>query len=195
MSNEYKFNFFLRTGGQVFLEASILSLLNIRYMQTDNFYQILSIVISFVFICGLGFFFIWSLRFSCIHYNEYKYRECIDIPEYESMFGQYKTQYLPQMLFNTYFMTRRILYACIIVFMIDFPVFQAFTFMLICVPILAYHLTMNPYLSKVNNVVMNINETSFILIGTFFYVFSEPMSDTNQQSILGWVVIGIIMGV
>ena len=92
-------------------EASTLFLLNTRCMQADNFYQILSIVTSFVFICGLKFFFIWNLRFSCMHFNKYKYREYINIPEYESMFRQYKTQNLPQMLFNTYFMTRWILYA------------------------------------------------------------------------------------
>ena len=92
-------------------------------------------------------------------------------------------------------MTRRILYAWIIVFLIDFPIFQAFTFMLIWLPILAYHIIMNPYISKINNIVMNINEFSFVFIGTTFYVFSEPMSNTSQQTILGWVDIGIIMSV
>ena len=59
--NDYKFNLFLKTGGQVFIETSILSLLNIRYMQTTNFNQILSIGVSFIFISGLSFFFIWSI--------------------------------------------------------------------------------------------------------------------------------------
>ena len=195
MSWEYKYNFFLRTGGQVFLEASIFSLLNIRYMQVQNFYQVLSIIVSFAFLGGLLLFYVWSIRFAWIHYNDYKYREKIDIPEYESMFSQYKTKHLPQSLFNTYFMTRRILYAWIIVFLIDFPEFQAFTFMLIWLPILAYHITMNPYISKINNIVMNINEFSFVLIGTTFYIFSEPMSNTSQQTILGWIDIGIIMSV
>jgi len=47
------------------------------------------------------------------------------------MFGEYKTQNLPQAMFNTYFMTRRMLYGCIIVFLGPVPILQAFTFMLI----------------------------------------------------------------
>ena len=95
MTSEYKYNFFLRTGVQVYLEASIVSLLNIRYMQAQNFYQVLSIIVSFAFLGVLLLFYVLSMRFAWIHYNDYKYREKIDIQEYESMFGQYKTKYLP----------------------------------------------------------------------------------------------------
>jgi hypothetical protein len=46
MSQEYKFNFFLRLIIQLFLETIILSLLNIRYMSNNNFYQVMSTLVS-----------------------------------------------------------------------------------------------------------------------------------------------------
>jgi hypothetical protein len=102
------------------------------------------------------------------------------------MFGEYKTQNLPQALFNTYFMIRRALYACIIIFLSEYPEMQAFGFMIICIPILAYHLVMNPYLDLLTNVMMNINESSFIVVGAFFYVFAEPDPDADRALLLGW---------
>ena len=102
------------------------------------------------------------------------------------MFGEYKTTNLPQAMFNTYFMMRRTLYAVIIVFLGAYPVMQAFTFMIICIPILAYHLVMNPYLDTVNNVVMNINESSIMICGVFFYFFSDPEIDQDILKLLGW---------
>jgi hypothetical protein len=78
------------------------------------------------------------------------------------MFGQYKTSNIPQAMFNTFFMLRRSLYALTIVFLPSFPMAQAFSFMVICLPILAYHLVMNPYIDAINNVLMNINEISLI---------------------------------
>jgi hypothetical protein len=111
------------------------------------------------------------------------------------MFGQYKTSNIPQAMFNTFFMLRRSLYALSIVFLPAFPMTQAFWFMVICLPILAYHLVMNPYIDAINNILMNINEISLIAWGWFFFIFAEPDSDTQRIEILGWTVIGIIVSV
>ena len=195
MSYEYKFNFFLRVALQVFLEVSILSLLNLRYAKFDNAWQVLSVLVSSVFLLCFTAFFGWSLFFSCKNFERFKLKTKVDIPEFQSMFGEYKTENLPQALFNTYFMIRRALYAGIIVFLDAYPIMQAFAFMIICIPILAYHLVMNPYLDKVNNVLMNINESSFIVVGVFFYFFAEPESNEDRALVLGWCVIGIITAV
>ena len=70
---------------------------------------------------------------------------------------------------------------------------QAFSFTLIWLPILAYQIVMNPFLDKAINVLMNINEISFVVIGIFFFNFGEPNSNYDQLNILGWTVIAIIL--
>lgn len=193
MSNEYKYNFFLRLGIQFYLEMSILSLLNIRYAKFRNVYQMLSFTAAVLAVVMLLVFFGGAMNFSCKNYLKYKGKNKVDVPECESMFGSYKTQHMPQALFNNYFMLRRLLYACIIVFLVDFPMMQAFGFMVICVPILAYHLVMSPYIEQTNNVLMNVNEVVLITIGCFFYYFAEPNSNESELELLGWIVVGIIM--
>ena len=193
MSFEYRYNFFLRTGLEIFLETFIITLLNIAHAEFTNFSKILSFTLSLIFIVILITFFLWSLQHSLKNYPKYKGKK-YDISEYESMFGDYKTENLPQFLFNSFFMLRRMLFACIIIFLENYPPFQAFAFMIIWVPFLAYHYVMNPYKSIVNNVIMNINETWFIFIGIFFYLFAEPNSDTEAVLTQGWWCIGILLG-
>jgi len=50
MSSEYKYNFFLRMGIELFLEVFVLSLLNLRYATYGNFYQVASTALSGFFI-------------------------------------------------------------------------------------------------------------------------------------------------
>jgi cysteine-rich repeat protein len=195
MSQEYKFNFFLRMILQLFLETIILSLLNIRFMSNNNFYQVMSTLVSWVAVLAIIIFFVWALKFSWKNFQKYRQKDKIDIDEVESMFGQYRTKYFPQAMFNTYFMTRRVLYACIIVFLPSYPILQAFSFMVICLPMLAFHLIMNPYHETINNAIMNINEFSLISWGIFFFMFAEPDTNADRLLLLGWAVIGIIIWV
>ena len=195
MSQEYKFNFFLRLALEIYLEVTILSMLNLKYPKFTNFWQIFSFLISGIFLTVLTVFFVWTLQFSCKNFLIYQHRRRIDIPEVQSMFGQYKTDNLPQAMFNTYFMTRRLLYACIIIFLPDYPIAQAFFFMIVFIPIFSYHVVMNPYIDVIDNVMMDINETSFMIIGVFFFMFAEPITDDNKSMALGWTVVGLIIEV
>ena len=192
MSFEYKFNFFLRVTLQIYLETSILGMLNIANPMFDNLPQVWSFLTSIVLIDVLLFFLFWGTRFSLKNFKHFRDKERVDIPEYESMFGEYKTKNIPQALFNSFFMLRRLLYACIIIFLEKYPMMQAFTFTWICLPILAYQIVMNPYLDKIINIVMNINEISFVVIGIFFFNFGEPNNNADELNILGWTVISII---
>ena len=115
------------------------------------------------------------------------------MPEYESMFGEYRTKYLPQMMFNSYFMMRRIAYSAILVFGDKYPIMQAFAFSIICAPVLAYQIVMHPYLSNVVNAMMIINESLLIVLGAFLFIFAEPNNNSNRQEILGWAGIGVIV--
>ena len=195
LSYEYKFNFFLRVGNQIYLESSILALLNIRYWVFQNIWQILSFILSIFSIFLLIAYLIWVTKEGWRNYIRFRNKVKVDIPEYESLFGEYKTQNMPQFLFNTYFMLRRLLYACIIIFLVDFPQLQAFFFLIICLPVLAYHLVMNPYRTVPTNFIMNLNELSFVVIGSIFFAFIEPTSDSQRKNILGWIVIAIILSV
>ena len=192
MSFEYRFNFFLRITLQLYLETSIFALLNIANPMFNNLAQVCSFLTSIVLITVLLFFLFWGTRFSLKNFKNFRDKERVNIPEYESMFGEYKTKNIPQALFNSFFMLRRLLYACIIIFLEKYPMMQAFTFTWICLPILAYQIVMNPYLDKIINIVMNINEISFVVIGIFFFNFGEPNNNADELNILGWAVISII---
>ena len=195
ISYEYKFNFFLRVGNQVYLEASILTLLNLRYSCFENLWQIISFLLSILSIILLIWYFLWAINIGCKNYKSFRNKEKVDIPEYESLFGEYRTQNMPQFLFNTFFMSRRMLYACIIIFLIDYPQAQAFLFLVICSPVLAFHLVMNPYIALSSNIIMNINEFTFAIIGYIFFAFVEPPNNTSIHNILGWIVIAIILSI
>jgi cysteine-rich repeat protein len=192
-SQEYKFNFILRIFLQLYLETAVLSFLNLRFMENGNFWQVLSTITSLCAVVFLLIFFGWSILFSCKNFKNFREKERVDVREVESMFGQYKTKNLPQALFNSFFMLRRLLYVCIIIFLPSAPILQAFCFWVICLPILAYHLVMNPYLLTVNNVMMNINELNLVMWGAFFFVFAEPKKDQKALEAMGWVVVGIIV--
>jgi cysteine-rich repeat protein len=195
MSGEYRYNFFLRVIIQLFLETSIISILNMRHMKNENGWQILSTIVALTLTIFLVVFFIWASYFSYKNYYKFKGKPKIDLPEFESMYGQYKVKNLPQALFNSFFICRRLLYACIIIFLPDFPIFQAFSYAIICLPILAYHLVMNPFILIINNIMMNINEITLTICGVFFFIFSKPEQNADKSELLGWVVIGLIMGV
>ena len=119
----------------------------------------------------------------------------MDKTGYESMFGEYSPKNIHTLLFNSYFMGRRIVYALIIVFLPDYPVAQVFCFLMICIPIFCLHVVLNPYLSIIYNIIMNINEAMFLVIGSAFFAFAEPSNNQEKVDLLGSVVMMIIMTV
>ena len=117
----------------------------------------------------------------------------MDKPGFESMFGEYSPKSIHTLLFNSYFMVRRIAYALIIVFLPDFPVIQVFSFLMICIPIFCIHVVLSPYISSINNIIMNINEAMFLVIGSAFFAFAETRKDQEKVDKLGSLVIVVIM--
>ena len=188
MSGEYKYNFFIRIGLELFLEVFVLSLLNIRYIKFESGWQYLSTIVASLLLLCLITFFVWTTKFSCS-----AFAHLYNHQQFYALLGEYKNENLPQVMFNTYFMLRRMLYAFIIVFLSEYPTSQAFCFMIICLPILAYHLVMNPYKETVINVMMNINESMLVTIGVFFFIFAEPDTNTDRVMLLGWAVIGLVI--
>ena len=117
----------------------------------------------------------------------------MDKPGYESMFGEYSPKNIHTLLFNSYFMGRRIVYALIIVFLPDYPIAQVFSFLMMCIPIFCIHVVLNPYISRINNIIMDINEGMFLVIGSTFFAFAEPSSNQNKTNKIGSLVIMIII--
>lgn len=79
ISLDYKYNFFLRIGIEMYLEIVVLSMLNMRHYKQDNIYQIISLGLSIFALCLSQIFLLWSLHFSCKNYSKYKHKERIDI--------------------------------------------------------------------------------------------------------------------
>ena len=77
--------------------------------------------------------------------------------------------------------------------MINYPIMQAFTFNLFFCPILAYHLTMSPYIDLIVNIIMDINECALMVLGAFFFTFAEPSNNSKRLNILGYAAIGVIL--
>ena len=101
-----------------------------------------------------------------------------------------------QIFFNSIFMIRRLLYGFIIIFLIDFPLVQAFLFVMIWIPVFCIHVVSNPFKDIKVNVLMNLNEASFLVIGWWFFIFSKaPKNKEESQSNdkLGWLILGIVV--
>jgi len=52
---------------------------------------------------------------------------------------------------------------------------------------------MSPYLSTINNVIMNINESMFLVVGASFFAFINTSEDQSRTKLLGMIVMGLIM--
>ena len=78
----------------------------------------------------LGFLY-WSVSYPAKIYDETIKKGKFEDPRFESMFGEYKATNPAQIYFNTIFMLRRLLYGLIIIFLMNYPLAQAFSFTMI----------------------------------------------------------------
>lgn len=128
LSQEYKYNFFLRIAIETYLEGSLICFLNIRHYKLENMHQIVSLTLS-VFILALYLIFtIWTFFYSLYLYKKYGGHDKIDLDSVRSMFGEYKMKNYGHAMFNSLFVLRRLSYAFIIVFLPEFPIIQIFLF-------------------------------------------------------------------
>jgi len=131
MTVEFRFNFFLRLGIEMFLEVIVLSLMNIRYPKFNRLDQKFSFLVALLFLLMFLALLIWSFCYPYKKYDRIRKKGKFDDPRFMSMFGEYKMKNATQIFFNSIFMIRRLLYGFIIIFLIDFPLVQAFLFVMI----------------------------------------------------------------
>ena len=180
----------------MFLEVIVLSLMNIRHPKFNRLDQTFSFLVALVFFLMFMALLIWSFCYPYKKYDKLRMRGKFDDPRFMSMFGEYKMRNPTQIFFNSIFMVRRLLYGFIIIFLIDFPLVQAFLFTMIWIPVFCIHVVSNPFKDTKVNVLMNLNETSFIVIGCCFFTFSKApgnMEESKSNDKLGWLILGIVV--
>ena len=52
---------------------------------------------------------------------------------------------------------------------------------------------MSPYIDLIVNIIMDINETALMVLGTIFYTFAEPSNNSKRVNLLGFAAIGVIL--
>lgn len=93
----FKYSFWLRAILEIHLEVCILSMMNLKQPAgLSKPMQIVSLLVSVIFIVLNILFFAWATDFGSGIYGNHRQNENTDISLVESMFGSYKFSYAPQ---------------------------------------------------------------------------------------------------
>ena len=137
---------------------------------------------------------IWTCVF--VHKNFKKIKES-GVDAFESvsvMIEDYRTTKWA-LQFNSIFFARRTAYALIIVFWYGYPLIQTILFLVSWFGVFVYHLLVRPYRIKVLNIMMIYNEFTVVILWCTFFLFWNPISDSDKSTKLGWMWIGIVTAV
>jgi len=125
------------------------------------------------------------------NYSRINIFEKMHAEKYWTMYEEFKLKSWMKMLYNFFFCIWWLLYALVIILLINWPLAQAIIFLLLTIPVLIYQLIYRPYWSFWANLFSNINEGVLILNGIGFFFFLTPDTKTLQNSI-GWILIALI---
>jgi len=191
-SKEYKYNFFLRLGLEMFLELAIVTLLSLSYLKLGNPTQILSYGLSIIMLLIILWFMVFTflypiMNFAKIHLMGSKFCE-----RYWSLFIDFKpTSSRPILLYNFFFCVRRLLYAFGIVFFKELQTVQAFFLLAIFLPTIAYLGIFRPFSTRLCNFFMVFNEITLLIC---FIIFPFFLSDKfNSNEIIGYSLVALII--
>ena len=193
MSTEYKYNFFIRLGIEVFLEWWVLTLLDIRYCKVDVASQIISFSLAIVFFIGCLYLLFYTAIFLKRNYrkmNEEGLEETAS--EVIVLFEEYKMK-KSAISFNIIFFIRRLLYAMTIIFGYKYNMPQAIAFLILMASVFLYTVIVRPYKMSIINFFMVFNEGALMVLGIMNFLFINPITSEQKNVILGWICIGIIL--
>ena len=194
MSSEYKYNFFIRLGLEVYLEWWVLTLLNIRYYKVGVLSQIISFTIASIFFIGWLYLLLYTIIFLKKNYRKMKQNGLEETAsEVIVLFEEYKMNKL-SICFNILFFMRRLLYAMTIIFGYEYNTAQAITFLILMASIFIYTIVARPYKMSIINCFMISNEGALMVLGAMNFLFINPITNEENSTILGWVCIGVIIG-
>ena len=194
MSSEYKYNFFIRLGIEVYLEWWVLTLLNIRYLKVSIASQIVSLILAGVFFIGCLYLLFYTVMFLKKNYTKMKEDGLEETaPEVIVLFEEYKMNKF-SICFNVIFLARRLLYAMTIIFGYKYSIPQAISFIVLMASVFLYTAIVRPYKMSIINCFMTFNEGALMVLGIWNFLFINPIASEQKNTIYGWTCIGIIMG-
>jgi len=116
------------------------------------------------------------------------------IEKYGSFSDGYKTTYVTQFLYLSFFTIRRYSLVIVLVFFSDQRYFMIIAFMVIYSVQLAYAIAVAPFDEKVTNATMVFNEICFILLHyTMFFLMTTTFIDPADQWTAGTAALCIIV--
>lgn len=121
ISLEYKYNFFIRMGLEIYLEVTLLALLSASNLQLVNFTSVVNTLITLLFLVIVLVFMFW-IPFKVVRdYAKIRLLGEKYCHKYWCLFGDFKSHSKYILFYNFYFCIRRFLYAIVIVFMQAYP--------------------------------------------------------------------------
>ena len=112
--------------------------------------------------------------------------------KYGTFFESIKVNTLTTMSTNILFMARRLLTACILVFLSWQSMFQLFSHMILTM-LWIYHVYNNKtYETRAQNRIELMNEVFHMLITYTFLLFTDFVADLEMRQLIGWTTIGLI---
>ena len=95
--------------------------------------------------------------------------------KFETLFADLKTDKILALLFNSFFILRRILMALVLVYLIEQPVIQTWFLMVMSFAQFIYLLKVKPFEDSMTNKVEIMNEIFFLIAIYHMYVFSDML--------------------
>ncbi|CDW84474.1 UNKNOWN [Stylonychia lemnae] len=201
LDNFFKYNGVLRLGQELYLEMGLLAYLNIYNLQFENKDQIINTAVAIIAIIFVTFYPLITLNlvqtFKTIDSN-FKTQtlgvlDGIDhfkLKIYALIEGTriQANSRLPQFNFSL-FLARRLSYIQILVFLTNFPQLQIVLCIFKTILQLAYFILVQPYESKLTNIMSILNESITGIAFSICFMFKKDLQ-TDYREFYGWLVIG-----
>ena len=176
---------------EISMSLGISVLINVSYRNLENTFDILSLVLAvsllLIFIWLNMYFFIFPLmNYDKIKvYPDYLERHCF-------LFLDFKLTNVKWLQYYGYFITRRILIACVIVWLKDIVRVQIVWLALLCFWISKYQIHYKPFKSQINNFLNWANEVFLFIFSLLLFFFLNP-NEAKKMELLGFIWIGFLI--
>lgn len=159
---------------EVFLQACIISLINIWFPSFHNKTQAFSFLFAVGVFIGMLVFMMLIIFYLCLNYSRLNIFREQHGREYFSLFSDFKFGSWIIMGYNFFFCLWRLLYAMVIVLLINWPIAQGVLFLLLTIPVVFYQLIFRPFNTFWGNFFGFFNEVVLVINGIGFFFFLTP---------------------
>ena len=168
---------------EILLTLSVAIWINLIYGDFNNIFNIISYIISIVFLTGSFWIVVYWFSYPTIYYSTIQThpdkheRHCL-------LFLEFKREKLRAMYFYSYFAIHRFWVAFVVVWIYNFPVIQWVC--LIKLNLMFFIYTFRVYKSMLQNFLHSFNWITLIAFSLCLPLFLSP-SDPNKLKISGYV--------